>query len=41
MNREFWKIVMAKSNPRETIQEHTDKLLKNLDILEEHIPIYF
>ena len=30
MNREF----LAKSNPRETIQEHTDKLLKNLNTLQ-------
>ena len=35
MNREFENCYLAKSNPRETIQEHTDKLLKNLDILEE------
>ena len=32
MNREFENCYLAKSNPRETIQEHTDKLLKNLDI---------
>lgn len=29
---------LAKSNPRETIQEHTDKLLKNLDLLKCFYP---
>lgn len=37
MNREF----LAKSNPRETIQEHTDKLLKNLNTLQEIYPNLF
>ena len=41
MNREFENCYLAKSNPRETIQEHTDKLLKNLDILEETYPNLF
>lgn len=37
MNREF----LAKSNPRETIQEHTDKLLENLNTLQEIYPNLF
>lgn len=32
---EFKNNYLAKSNPRETIQEHTDNLLKQLEILEE------
>ena len=32
---------LAKSNPRETIQEHTDNLLKQLEILAEIYPNLF
>ncbi len=32
------KIFYAKSNPKETIQEHTDELLRNYDILKELYP---
>ncbi|WP_410208489.1 CRISPR-associated helicase Cas3' [Fusobacterium sp.] len=32
------KIFWAKSNPKETVQEHTDNLLKNLDVFKELYP---
>ena len=32
---------LAKSNPRETIQEHTNNLLKQLEILAEIYPNLF
>ena len=35
MKEEFINYYLAKSNPRETIQEHTDKLLKNFEILKK------
>ena len=38
---EFKNNYLAKSNPRETIQEHTDNLLKQLEILEEIYPSLF
>lgn len=34
INNKFQNNYLAKSNPRETIQEHTDKLLKNFEILK-------
>lgn len=41
MKEEFKNCYLAKSNPQETIQQHTDKLLKNLDILKEIYPNLF
>ena len=41
MNNKFQNNYLAKSNPRETIQEHTDKLLKNLEILKNIYPNLF
>lgn len=38
---EFVNNYLAKSNPKETIQEHTDNLLKQLEILEEIYPSLF
>lgn len=38
---EFVNNYLAKSNPIETIQEHTDNLLKQLEILEEIYPSLF
>lgn len=38
---EFVNNYLAKSNPMETIQEHTDNLLKQLEILEEIYPSLF
>lgn len=38
---EFVNNYLAKSNPRETIQEHTDNLLKQLEILAEIYPGLF
>ncbi len=35
------KIYWAKSNPQETIQEHTDKLLENLNLLTAQYPSLF
>ena len=39
--KEFVNNYLAKSNPRETIQEHTDNLLKQLEILEKIYPDLF
>lgn len=41
MDKKFKNYYLAKSNPQETIQEHTDKLLKNLDILKNLYPNLF
>ena len=35
------KVYFAKSNPKETLQAHTDKLLKNLNILKNLYPNLF
>lgn len=32
------KEFLAKSNPKETIQEHTDNLIKNYELLKEIYP---
>ena len=41
MDKKFKNYYLAKSNPQETIQQHTDKLLKNLDILKNLYPNLF
>lgn len=41
INNKFQNNYLAKSNPRETIQEHTDKLLKNFEILKNIYPNLF
>lgn len=41
MKEKFKNLYLAKSHPQETIQEHTDKLLKNLEILKKIYPNLF
>lgn len=41
MEKNFENFYLAKSNPKETIQQHTDKLLLNLDILKNVYPNLF
>lgn len=41
MDKKFKNYYLAKSNPQETIQQHTDKLLQNLDILRNLYPNLF
>ena len=41
MDSKFVNRYLAKSNPQETIQEHTDKLLNNLNILKDIYPNLF